>query len=368
METAKVLFVDDEEDVLLNYSMLLEDESYDVITISSPEEARKKLKQDDIAVLITDYEMPVVNGLELLDEAKEISPGTIRMMATGHIEKEILLSAINSGNVYKYFVKPIEPDSLMEGISEAIEYHNELGKAQYWISKRKHYVDASSEMEILQTQLDEREAELNMILAELEESSAKQKENFKSILTTLAMLIQIRNNTLFKNGQWVSKFGVTLARAMKFSASDITLVHIGGILKNLGLILLPDAITEKKVGMLSPPELQQYYRFPLLGQQLLSKLPGFAKIANTISYVLERYDGSGPLKVGGEDIPLPAQIIVLSDDAFRIIHSSSLSKGSDFQYGKTYMINHVRKNISKLYDPNLAHAAIRYLSTKTSAN
>ena len=176
MGITKVLFLDDEEDMLMNYEVLLEDEPYEILTTTEAEKAKWYLNEDDIGVFVSDYEMPEINGLEILEIAREVSPATIRMMATGHTESDIMVAAINEGNVYRYFVKPIDSDELLNGIKEGAEYYEELKTVEYWIGKHKHYSDASSSMEILETQLEEREAELEMILAENEVLSSSRRK------------------------------------------------------------------------------------------------------------------------------------------------------------------------------------------------
>ncbi len=364
MGNAKVLFLDDDEDMLINYVAFLEDESYEVLATTDAEKAKWYLNEDDIGVFITDYEMPEINGLEILEFAREASPATIRMMATGHTESDIMVAAINEGNVYRYFVKPIDPDDLITGIKEGAEYYEELKTVEHWIGKHKNYSDASSDMEILQTQLDERDAELQMILAENEELSSKQRDTNKAVLSALVLLIQTKDNSLHKNGEWVAKFGMAIGKSMGLSKQELSLIQMGSYLKNLGLILLPDMIIEKKMGMFTKEEMNLYLRFPLLGQQMLKRFPGFAKIGANVAHILERFDGSGPFQIAGDDIPVIAQVISMAEDAYRIMHSSTGQIGKKMQYGKTYMINHIRKNMNKLYSPLVARKTIQLLGGK----
>ena len=145
------------------------------------------------------------------------------------------------------------------------------------------------------------------------------------------------------------------------SSHELSLIQMGSYLKNLGLILIPDNILEKKMGMYTKEEMLLYLRFPLIGQQMLNRFPGFAKTGTVVAHVLERFDGSGPLQLAGDDIPMVAQVIVIAEDAYQIMYSSTGKIGKEMQYGKTYMINHMRKNISKLYSPAVARATVQLL-------
>ena len=113
--------------------------------------------------------------------------------------------------------------------------------------------------------------------------------------------------------------------------------------------------------MFSNDELRHYYRFPILGEQVLKKIPGFCKVGTIISYQLERFNCRGPRAFAGDEIPLPSQILNLAHDAYQILFLRSKEAGSESIYGRTYVINHIRKNMGKLYGPPVAHAAITLL-------
>ena len=142
---------------------------------------------------------------------------------------------------------------------------------------------------------------------------------------------------------------------------DLHPLQLAGYLKNLGLLLLPDLYSEKSVGMFNNDELRRYYRFPILGEQVLKKIPGFGKVGTIISYQLERFDGTGPRAVAEDDIPLSSQILNLAHDAYQILFLRSKEGGSESIYGRTYMVNHIRKNMHKIYSPAVAQVAIKLL-------
>lgn len=83
---------------------------------------------------------------------------------------------------------------------------------------------------------------------------------------------------------------------------------------------------------------------------------------------LERYDGSGPRGLSGDDIPLLTQIIAIAQDAFQVLFMRSQENETESIYGRTYMINHIRKHITRLYSPRLAKAAIKLLGETPGQN
>jgi response regulator RpfG family c-di-GMP phosphodiesterase len=356
-----VLIVDDEKDILEEYSGLFEEYPVKVITNNNPVAAVNLLKNGNVTVLITDQRMPQMTGLELLEKAKEVSGDTIRMILTGFADRETMLDAINKGQVFRFLVKPCKPEEFVNAVLDALDYYRERERAREMIDSRSTYKDAQSDLEVIQTQLQEREAEIQMLLAENDKLAAAQKENFKIYFSFLISVLRLKNPELFRNGQWVAEFAMKIAKMLGLSDQEQNIVRIAGYVKNIGLILLPDILTEKPLGMFNADELKRYYQFPAIGQQLLAKLPGFSRVATTIGYQLEHEDGSGPRGVEGPRIPLLSKIIRVADDTYRILFVRRNDSERETIYGRTFMINHLRKNMRKLYDTKVATAVIRIL-------
>lgn len=102
----KVLFVDDQKEILDLIEVKLADEDYEKFYATSASDAVEILNNTDIDVIVTDIMMPDMNGLELLERARGIRPDTIRIVLSGNSQVDAIVSAINDGNVYKYIIKP----------------------------------------------------------------------------------------------------------------------------------------------------------------------------------------------------------------------------------------------------------------------
>ncbi len=115
-----MLVVDDERDNLdafrFNYR-----KSFKVLTAESGEEALELLKQNDVAVLVSDQRMPRMTGLELLKHARQAHPETIGIILTAYTDIEVLVEAINLGDVYRYVTKPWDAKELRGILIQAIE-------------------------------------------------------------------------------------------------------------------------------------------------------------------------------------------------------------------------------------------------------
>ena len=125
-EKLKLLVVDDEPDNLdLLYRTFRRD--FTVFKAKSGAEALDLLdEKGEMAIIISDQRMPKMNGTELLSRTVERFPDTIRMVLTGYTDVEDLVSAINSGKVFKYITKPWNSRKLKEVVDQASETYQAI--------------------------------------------------------------------------------------------------------------------------------------------------------------------------------------------------------------------------------------------------
>ena len=88
----------------------------------------KKLKTEkNISVILADHRMPGMNGVDLLEMAKELVPLIPRIIITAYQNAEMMEDSINKAEVYKFITKPIEIDGLLEILKSAVHrYLNNL--------------------------------------------------------------------------------------------------------------------------------------------------------------------------------------------------------------------------------------------------
>ena len=117
----RVLFVDDEENILRSIKRLFMEESYEVLTTNSGEKALELLKDgQDIGLIVSDQRMPGMLGVDLLKQASEISPDTLRIILTGYTDINAAIDAINKGGAYQYITKPWKDDELIQIVRDAV--------------------------------------------------------------------------------------------------------------------------------------------------------------------------------------------------------------------------------------------------------
>ena len=123
-KTYRIMVVDDEENILDSLSKILEfsdDFKCEVTTSSNGNEALGKLVEKEYDLILADYKMPGMTGVELLGRAKEIWPSTIRILVTGFSDIDIAKEAINKAHVYSYIGKPWDNDELLLTMAEALK-------------------------------------------------------------------------------------------------------------------------------------------------------------------------------------------------------------------------------------------------------
>jgi DNA-binding NtrC family response regulator len=111
MDIKKILIVDDEENARLGLSKLLLQEGYEVDSVANGSEALQYLSQQRVNLVISDINMPEMNGLVFLRELNRQYPSTHVIMITAYGGVESYLEAMNLG-AFEYIHKPIKLDEL----------------------------------------------------------------------------------------------------------------------------------------------------------------------------------------------------------------------------------------------------------------
>lgn len=116
-----ILIVDDEPNVIRSLERSLLDESFELTSAASGEEALQLAGTRRFKVIISDERMPGMEGAELLSNIKQHYPETVRIMLTGYASIESTMKAVNSGEIYRFFTKPWNDIELKLALRSAIE-------------------------------------------------------------------------------------------------------------------------------------------------------------------------------------------------------------------------------------------------------
>jgi len=277
-----ILLVDDDVNVLEGYKRQLRDE-YEVTTFSSASEALDHIQQgNEFSVIISDYRMPVMDGVVFLEKVKELSPDSVRVMLSGQADLQAVIDVINKGNIFRFLTKPCEPDDLKKAIADCV----------------RQYELITAEKELLGKTLAGSIKVLTDLLALSKPIAFERSRRLKAIVKI------ITHNLAIQKG-WQ--------------------LDISTMLSQIGCVTIPDDILKKAFRglQLGDDEIAIYKNHPIIACDMLKKIPRLEEIAQIIKYQDKYYDGSGYPEdsIAGEQIPEGARILKIAIDFDILINS-----------------------------------------------
>lgn len=146
-----VVIVDDEEILLTSLSLLLRVETeYRVKTFPSVAEALEYIRHHDADLVISDYVMPVMNGITFLSLVKEIRPEIPRIILTSVADRNVTVPAIREAGLFQYIVRPIDSEDLLIVVRNAVERQRLVKRMR---NQRNQLKSAVDEFEDLQNEI-----------------------------------------------------------------------------------------------------------------------------------------------------------------------------------------------------------------------
>ncbi|HEX8949801.1 MAG TPA: HD domain-containing phosphohydrolase [Dissulfurispiraceae bacterium] len=263
-----VLFVDDEAHILSSISRLFADSSISAITVSNAAEALEALASGEVSVIVSDNMMPGITGIELLQQAKAVSPESVRILITGHADLQSAVDAINKGEVYRFLTKPWDDEEFKSIVLNALDRHK--------------------------------------IILSLKRAD-------EATLLSLAQAIELKDPYTRGHCDRVARYAVRIAEALGLTKEEQEYVKYGSWLHDCGKIGVPESILNHK-GPLSPEQMEIVRNHSRWGADIvrLAQLPD--AVINIILYHHERFDGKGyPSGLKGKGIPLEARIATVAD-------------------------------------------------------
>lgn len=264
-----VLFVDDEEYILSALKRVCaEDEDIQALTASSAAEALQILKDNEIAVLVTDHRMPTTTGTDLLKQARTISRHTVKILMTGYADLPTAIEAINSCEVFRFIVKPWDNDALLATVHEGI-----------------------NRFRLMQSLRREDEA----------------------VFRSLGQTIELKDRYTKGHCDRVAGYALMIAAALALPEESQDSIKQGSWLHDCGKIGIPESVLNF-AGALSELQFETIKKHPSWGAEVARQAELPTAVINIILHHHERFDGKGyPLGLSGADIPLEARIVAVAD-------------------------------------------------------
>jgi serine phosphatase RsbU (regulator of sigma subunit) len=124
----RVLFVDDDPKILAAFRRQLR-KTADIETVPSGPEGLDAIRnKGPFSVVVTDYCMPEMNGVEFLQRVREIAPETVRMLLTGSADLNAAIEAVNQGNIFRFLTKPCTTEALTDALLKGMKKYRRAHK------------------------------------------------------------------------------------------------------------------------------------------------------------------------------------------------------------------------------------------------
>jgi response regulator RpfG family c-di-GMP phosphodiesterase len=277
----KVLCVDDDANMLKAYSLLRsqgrqKQQGYEIDTAGSGQAGLEALaRRGPYAVILADYRMPGLNGIEFLRRARQESPQSMRMMVTGFADLDTAVEALNEGWLFRFLTKPCSLAALSRDIAAAVE--------QYQL--------AAADKELLALTLG---------------------GSVKALTDVLALA----NPAAFACGSRIQRLVRQLA--LELGADSLWEVELSAMLSQVGCLTVAEQTLRKvRLGAkLDSDEAAAFSRHPRVGHDLIVHIPRLGEVARAIAYQQKNFDGSGSPcdALKGAEIPLAARILKVAID------------------------------------------------------
>lgn len=119
----KILIIDDNVNHLDAFFMIYK-KYFDISVAINGIDAIEMIKNNNYSIIISDYKMENIHGLELLEYVKKLSPDSIRLLLTGYADADIAIQALNDGLAYKIVRKPCSKSEFLKILVESYSYYN----------------------------------------------------------------------------------------------------------------------------------------------------------------------------------------------------------------------------------------------------
>ena len=273
---------------------------------------------DRPTVIISDYMMPVMDGVTFLKQARLRAPHAVRILCTAAEDFRVALQAVNSGEVYRIISKPWHQQELVATVNQAAE------------SARLR-----RENERLTAEVQRQNAQLRDVNLNLEE---KVRQRTQALLEGLIAALDYRDAETQWHSRRVSLYTRRLAQQLGVLEPELTVIEHGALLHDIGKIGVRDRVLLKP-GPLSPDEWTEMKRHPELGWQLLQRVDYLRPASIVVLQHQEKWDGTGyPAGLRGEAIGIGARVFHVVDTLDAITSDRPYRRARHFADAKAEII------------------------------
>jgi|CXWL01.1.fsa_nt_gi response regulator RpfG family c-di-GMP phosphodiesterase len=288
--TERILCVDDDPNIVEGYRRRLRKE-FELETAVGPEQGlRMVTEQGPFAVVVSDLQMPGMNGVEFLARVRVHEPDTVRMLLTGNAELQAAIDAINQGQIFRFLTKPCTPEALANALKAGLAQHRLI----------------TAERELLE-------------------------DTLSGSIKVLCEILALVNPEAFGRSSRITRYVESIAAHLH--VSELWSIKTAAMLSQIGCVILPEPVLKKvyRGEVLTGEESQLFNQHPFVAYDLLAKIPRMKRVAEIIKCQDKYYDGYGVPGDAqqGNTIPMEVRILKVALD-FDALESSGKSKAEAF--------------------------------------
>lgn len=356
----KILFVDDEPNILSSLKRLFRSEDYHIFDAANGKQALDILHINPMDLVITDMRMPEMSGAQLLSAVKEKWPNTVRILLTGYADIQATIDAINKGNIYRYISKPWEDNDIKITVRHALEQKflkEERQRLQDLTEKQNEELKTLNNS--LEKKVAHRTAEISQMLMQLESTYDELKNSYASSVKIFSGLFELRDSNSSGHCRQVADMAHHIALKLNVLSATAQDIYFAGLLHDIGKIGLPDAILNKPYQTLTSQERQEINNHPIIGQAILISMDSLQGVATIIRSHHELFDGKGfPDGLAGQKIPLGARILAVVNEYDALQRGMMIPKKLSPAEAKNLLISQKGKR----YDPQIVDIFLENLA------
>ena len=319
-EQPQILVVDDEVHIRKSLSRLFRMHGFLVLLADSAPRALELLAAHPVDIVVSDYWMPEMSGLDLMIQIKKEYPEVIRILLTAHSEKGVLVQAINQGEIYRFFDKPWDDEALLTSVSEAV-------------SSKKSRV---RESDLFRTALRQSNIETVMAIAEA---------------------VELKDPYTKGHCTRVREFSVRLGHALGIPLEWMPHLIYGALLHDCGKIGIEESILLKP-GRLSEDQKKIIQHHSVLGFELMNSVSHLKTASLFVRQHHERWDGKGyPDGLRKEQSHICSRIIAIADAYDAMTSDRPYRKGLPVSKAREVLLD----NRGTQFDPELVNVFVSLL-------
>lgn len=286
----RILLVDDNPTNLTFLTKLVEKLDCVALAYAAPNDVLDELPSLDYDVAVIDYQMPALNGIELLNEIMlyEKYRGKPAVFVTADNDQMVRMAALEAGAI-DFLTKPINPLEFLARVRNLLSLviaQNKLADTAEWLR------------------------------AEVDKAVAALRSREEEIIDRLTLAASYKDSETAKHTRRVADYSEAIAREYGLPPEHCADIRLAAPMHDIGKVAIPDAVLLKK-GSLTKQEYTEMQKHTLVGSEILresqsSLLQLAAEIAGNHH---ERWDGKGyPRQLSAQEIPLSARIVALADN------------------------------------------------------